>query len=155
MFCFTWVAQHESFWWRQFLVSSEVILWYCMLGTLFQEAFLHFLHNGIFLLALDAGSRKNRLVSPTSPSLAFIKEYIEWIIILGHSEMCNVEKEKGTWVRTEDCFPRRFAMSRMIHGSEVQCLSPWVEHLVYELILCNSPGWSLSSFFLVVFVYLE
>lgn len=24
-----------------------------MLGTLFQEAFLHFLHNGIFLLALD------------------------------------------------------------------------------------------------------
>lgn len=116
VFCFYLiVAQHESLWWRQFLVSSEVILQYYMLGALFQEPFLHFSHNGIFLLTLAAvmqstgrdseeqgrnihvlvfmkGSRKNTLVSSTSPNLAPIKENIKWTFILGHSEMCSVEK---------------------------------------------------------------
>lgn len=81
-----------------------------MLGPLFQEAFLHFSYSGIFLPTLAAvmqstgrdseeqgrnidilvsikESRKNTLVSPTSPNLAPVKENIKCAFILGHSEM--------------------------------------------------------------------
>lgn len=78
-----------------------------MLGALFQELFLHFSHSGIFPLTLAAvmqstgrdseeqggnihvlpfikWSRKNTLVSPTSPNLAPIKKDIKCAFILGH-----------------------------------------------------------------------
>lgn len=144
------VAQRESLWWRQFLVSSEVILPYCMLDALFQEPFLYFSHSGIFPLTLAAvmlstgrnseeqgrnvhvlsfikGSRKNTLVSPTSPNLAPIKEDIKCAFILGPWDVQCREGRKGPGYIQRTSFPTDLL---------------WAEGYVAERCSAFPPEWS-------------